>query len=72
MTPETPAPTVTGERESMLVEAVRIALSMLGSDAGYLPCIGAPATRRLQNALGAYGIQPNYGRVSKDTLRDRS
>jgi len=58
-------------READLVEAVRIALSMLGNESGYLPCIGAPATRKLQRALAAYGIAPAYGRIGPDTLRER-
>lgn len=48
-------------RELALVQSVDAVLSGLGSAEGYLGEIGAPATRRMQRSLAAYGITPDYG-----------
>lgn len=49
-------------REKSLVIAVDELLSQcLGTANGYLGPVGLPITRKLQRALHAYGIVPDYG-----------
>lgn len=52
-------------REKQLVIAVDVLLSQnLGSADGYLGPIGLTTTRRLQQALAAYGITPDYAQAT--------
>lgn len=60
-------------REKQLVIAVDELLSFnLGSADGYLGSIGLPATRKLQRALAAYGITPDYGQSIRNGRRTMS
>lgn len=52
-------------RERQLVNVVEWCLSNLGSENGYFTTCGAIQTRKLIDALAAYGITPRYGSMGK-------
>jgi hypothetical protein len=56
--------------EKQMVMAVDELLSFnLGSSEGYLGSIGLFTTRKLQQALAAYGITPDYGQSIRNGRR---